>query len=81
MVWYIDGAPVMKADIPSGTRPMADFRIIINVAMGGNVCGGQLPADGSYDLVLSDMKMVDSPLGGWGQFEQDCNRAKEGRAG
>jgi beta-glucanase (GH16 family) len=81
LVWYIDGSPVMKADIPPGIRPLADFRIIINVAMGGNVCGGILPADGSYDLVLSDMKMADSPTGGWGQFEQDWTHGKEGRAG
>ncbi|KAF2496985.1 concanavalin A-like lectin/glucanase [Lophium mytilinum] len=81
LLWYIDGAPVMKANIPPGTRPMADFRLIINVAMGGNVCGGKLPDNGHYDLVLSDLKMVESPAGGWDRFEQEWNQAQEGKAG
>ena len=38
MVWYLDGKVLMKAEVPKGTRPMRDYRIILNIAMGGNVC-------------------------------------------
>lgn len=79
LMWYIDHVAVMKATIPRGTRRMEDFRIIINVAMGGNVCGGKLPADGVYDLQLSGLKMSDEPMGGWEQFEKDWTRAPEGK--
>ncbi|GAM89653.1 hypothetical protein ANO11243_076920 [Dothideomycetidae sp. 11243] len=67
LVWYIDGQPVMKAAKPAGTRPMRDFRIIMNVAMGGNVCKGRLPDDGSYEMVVRDLGMYDSRAGGWEQ--------------
>jgi len=79
MVWYIDGAPVMRAEIPPGTRRMEDWRIILNVAMGGNVCGGALPRDGCYDLVVSDVRMCEEPLGGWDGFDSDWSRAQEGK--
>ena len=55
MIWYIDGRPVMKGSIPEGTRRMEDFRILINIAMGGTVNQGKLPADGYYDFVISDL--------------------------
>jgi hypothetical protein len=79
MVWYIDGTPVMKATVPPGTRPMRDYRIILNVAMGGNVCQGRLPSDGTYDFVVHELKMTEEPIGGWGQFGADWERTREGK--
>merc|ERR1711939_713491 len=79
MVWWIDGRPVMKAPIPSGTRPMADFVVLLNIAMGGNVCQGQMPREGSYDMVVHELKMFDEPEnGGWQKFEMDWARVREG---
>ncbi|RMZ82206.1 hypothetical protein DV738_g1826, partial [Chaetothyriales sp. CBS 135597] len=65
LVWWIDGRPIMKAPIPDGQRPMRDFQVIINVAMGGNVCQGQRPQDGTYDFVVHEVSMSDEPDGGW----------------
>ncbi|CAG8951494.1 hypothetical protein HYFRA_00007410 [Hymenoscyphus fraxineus] len=79
MVWYIDGKAIMKANIPEGTRRLSDYRIIINVAMGGNVCQGKLPADGTYDFVLRDLGMWDTPPGGWDQFTRDFEGTTEGK--
>ncbi|KAM3533185.1 hypothetical protein MY4038_003508 [Beauveria bassiana] len=45
MIWYIDGRPVMKATVPAGTRPLRDMTVLLNVAMGGNVC-----QDGEWGL-------------------------------
>lgn len=79
MVWWIDGRAVMKAPIPQGTRRMADYVVLLNIAMGGNVCAGQLPREGTYDFVVHDMKMLDEPeMGGWGRFEADWARTREG---
>ncbi|KAJ4299254.1 hypothetical protein N0V90_004498 [Kalmusia sp. IMI 367209] len=79
MIWYIDGRPVQKANIPQGIRRMEEFRLLINIAMGGTVCGGKLPKDGYYDLVVSDLKMCEEPAGGWAQFERDWGSAPEGK--
>jgi beta-glucanase (GH16 family) len=79
LVWYIDGNAVMKASIPEGTRRMSDWRIILNVAMGGNVCGGRLPANGVYDFVVHELKMEEGPSAGWGQFGVDWERTREGK--
>ncbi|KAE8847309.1 hypothetical protein HRS9122_04216 [Pyrenophora teres f. teres] len=80
MIWYIDGKPVMKGTIPEGTRRMEDFRILINIAMGGTVNQGKLPADGYYDFVISDLKMCEEPQGGWQQFEHAWSCTPEGKA-
>ncbi|KAF2133885.1 glycoside hydrolase family 16 protein [Dothidotthia symphoricarpi CBS 119687] len=80
MVWYIDGQPVMKANIPVGTRRMEDYRLLINIAMGGNVCQGKLPKDGYYDMIVSEVKMCEEPEGGWQQFEHAWSNAREGKA-
>ncbi|RYO07824.1 hypothetical protein AA0121_g11489 [Alternaria tenuissima] len=80
MIWYIDGRPVMKGSMPEGTRRMEDFRILINIAMGGTVNQGKLPADGYYDFVISDLKMCEEPQGGWQQFEHAWNSTPEGKA-
>lgn len=79
LLWYIDGSPVMKATIPDGTRRLSDWRIILNVAMGGNVCGGKLPTDGWYDFVVHELKMCDEPVGGWVRFGTDWERTREGK--
>ena len=72
MIWYIDGRPVMKAEVPSGTRPLRDMTILLNVAMGGNVCGGKRPHDGYYDMVVYNLALLSElEYGGWGRFEQD----------
>jgi len=60
MIWYIDGKAVMKGSIPEGTRRMEDFRILINIAMGGTVNQGKLPAEGYYDFVISISRCVKS---------------------
>ena len=78
MVWYIDGRLIMKASIPAGTRSITDFQVIINVAMGGNLCQGQRPADGQYDLVVHSMKMSDSPSSGWARFQKDWKKGPGG---
>ncbi|KAF2792525.1 glycoside hydrolase family 16 protein [Melanomma pulvis-pyrius CBS 109.77] len=79
MIWYIDGQPKMKGNIPLGTRRMEDFRILINVAMGGNVCQGKLPKDGYFDFVVSDLKMCEEPAGGWPEFERTWGSTPEGK--
>jgi beta-glucanase (GH16 family) len=78
MVWYIDGRTVMKANVPEGARRMNDFQVIINVAMGGNVCQGKRPDDGVYDLKIHSLKMCDEPTGGWEKFESDWHHGPEG---
>lgn len=78
MVWYLDERAVMKASIPPGTRRMKDFRIIANVAIGGNVCGGKVPGDGSYELIVHELAFLDAPPRGWKTFEEDFRRAAEG---
>jgi hypothetical protein len=79
LVWYIDGRPVMKAGIPRGTRRISDWRVILNVAMGGNVCGGRLPGEGWYDFVVHELRMSAEPAGGWGRFAEDFERTREGK--
>lgn len=69
----------MKGNIPPGTRRMEEFRLMINIAMGGNVCQGKLPKDGYYDLVISELKMCEEPVGGWHGFEQAWNTCIEGK--
>lgn len=80
MVWYIDGKVVMRAHVPEGTRRLNDFQVIINVAMGGNVCQGKTPEDGCYDLRIHGLKMCDEPTGGWEKFEHDFHHGPEGHA-
>jgi hypothetical protein len=70
-VWYIDGRPVMKGDLPAGARRISDWQVIINVAMGGNVCQGKKPGEGQYDMVVHELRLSDQPLGGWQRFEAD----------
>lgn len=77
-VWYIDGRVVMKAPIPVGARRMSDWQVIINVAMGGNVCQGKVPGNGQYDMVVHELKLCDEPAAGWGRFEADWHGAPEG---
>ena len=79
LVWYIDGRPVMRAQIPEGTRRMADFRVLLNVAMGGNVCEGRKPDEGQYDFVIQNLKMCESPPYGWEGFEREWGAAQEGK--
>jgi beta-glucanase (GH16 family) len=79
MVWYVDGAPVMKAYKPEGTRRFEGWRVLLNVALGGNVCDGRVPADGEYDMVVDRLVMCESPPGGWEKFDMDWHKAPEGR--
>jgi beta-glucanase (GH16 family) len=79
-IWYIDGVPKMKGNIPAGTRRMEEFRILINVAMGGTVNEGKLPKDGYYDFVISELKMCEEPMGGWSEFERAWGCAPEGHS-
>ncbi|KAE9391729.1 concanavalin A-like lectin/glucanase [Gymnopus androsaceus JB14] len=63
--WDEDESTGFKTD---GTRPMKDFRILINIAVGGNVCQGVMPANGLM-----------SPPGGWQSFDKDFKGGKEGK--
>jgi beta-glucanase (GH16 family) len=79
LMWWIDGAPVMRAEIPKDMRrEMKDFVVLLNIAMGGNVCAGKLPGLGSYEMIVHEMKMCEEPEGGWGRFEGDWQRTREG---
>ena len=80
MVWYIDRKAVMKADIPAGTRKMSDWQVIINIAMGGDVNQGAVPANGSYDFVVHAISMCDAPADGWDDFNNAFNAAPAGQA-
>jgi beta-glucanase (GH16 family) len=79
MVWYVDGRPVLKADKPPGTRRFEGWRVLLNIAMGGTVCHGSKPRDGSYQMEIFALTMKDDPPGGWSKFEEDWNQAHEGR--
>jgi len=79
-VWYIDGKSVMKAQKPAGTRRFEEWRIILNVAVGGDVCNGQTPSDGCYDLIVHELKMCLGPEGRWQRFDRDWVKTKEGHA-
>lgn len=78
-MWYIDGQAVMKATLPTTMRRMSDWKVIINVAMGGNVCQGRLPRDGTYDFVVHELRMEGEPPGGWASFGGDWERTREGK--
>lgn len=81
MIWWVDGRPVMKAMIPDGTRPLSQWTVLLNVAMGGNVCAGQVPSDGYYDLVVHELRMCEEPdIAGWARFEAGWNACPEGHA-
>ncbi|CAH0058714.1 unnamed protein product [Clonostachys solani] len=76
MVWYVDGRAVMKHNVPEGTRPLRDMTILLNVAMGGNVCKGKIPADGYYDMVVQSLFTASDPdQGGWQRFEADWHNS------
>ena len=80
LVWFTDGQPTMRAKMPTGTRSMTEFQIVLNVAMGGNVMQGERPdMPSQHDLSISDMAMFREPPAGWGQFDSTWERAKEGR--
>lgn len=70
LLWFINERPVMRADIPSGTRSIKQFQIKLNIAMGGNVCQGQRPADGKYEMIVHEVGLFDAAPGGWCRFEQ-----------
>lgn len=78
LIWYLDETAIMRASIPEGIRPLQDFRVLLNVAMGGDVCQGTLPTAGTYDLIVHELCMLEEPCGGWQKFDQDWNNAKEG---
>lgn len=79
LLWSIDGKPVMRASKPAGTRPMKDFRILLNIAVGGTLNKGTLPADGTYEMAVREVEMWDAPVGGWAAFERDWKSAPEGK--
>ncbi|KAF2673866.1 concanavalin A-like lectin/glucanase [Microthyrium microscopicum] len=79
LIWYIDGRAVMKAQRPPGTRRLESWRVLLNIAMGGTVCDGCVPENGSYDMTISRLSMGDLPPGGWERFEIDYHNCREGR--
>lgn len=58
---------------------MKDFRILLNIAVGGTLNKGTLPADGTYEMAVRELEMWDAPEGGWTAFEKDWRRAPEGK--
>lgn len=78
LIWLIDGRPIMRAEKPPGMRRMSEFRILINIAVGGNVCQGNMPSDGCYETVVRDLAMWDAPPGGWNEFERIWSYSKDG---
>jgi beta-glucanase (GH16 family) len=78
-LWWIDGRPVMKWQIPEGFRPLREWTVLLNVAMGGNVCKGVKPPQGSFEMVVHELRMSAECDGGWGRFEQSWWNAPEGR--
>ncbi|KAI0483278.1 glycoside hydrolase family 16 protein [Xylariaceae sp. FL0804] len=79
LMWYVDGRPVMRNLKPAGTRAIEDWCLLLNVAMGGQVCGGRAPAEGVYDMVVHDLHMSEAPeKGGWARFESDWQRCPDG---
>lgn len=78
-IWYIDGRPVMQAQIPPTIRKLSEFQIKLNIAVGGNVCGGQRPNDGIYELEVHGIGMFESPPGGWASFDTHVKRTPSGK--
>ncbi|KAI1130911.1 glycoside hydrolase family 16 protein [Nemania abortiva] len=78
LMWYVDGRPVMKNLMPPGTRPIEDWTILLNIAMGGNVCQGKTPRDGAYDMVVHNLQMSEAPDGGWARFDNDWQHCVDG---
>ncbi|KAI1334365.1 glycoside hydrolase family 16 protein [Xylariaceae sp. FL0016] len=78
LMWCIDGRPVMRNLMPAGTRPIEDWCVLLNIAMGGTVCQGKAPADGTYDMVVHGLQMSEAPDGGWGKFESDWQHCVDG---
>ncbi|KAJ9103966.1 hypothetical protein QFC21_002429 [Naganishia friedmannii] len=82
LIWYINNIPIMRASKPPGTRPMKDFRILFNIAVGGTLNKGRLPEDGVYEMAVREMEVWDAPPpsvgGGWAGFERDWKRTQEG---
>ena len=79
MLWVIDGNAVMKADIPPGVRRLSEWSVVINVAMGGNVCAGKTPGQGTWEMVVHEIRMAGEPDGGWGRVEGLWQGAREGK--
>lgn len=78
VIWYVDGRPIMKARIPEKSRRFEEYQYVLNVAMGGNVCAGAVPADGVYQLAVHELKMCEEPIGGWQAFERDWQNTRDG---
>ncbi|KAK9776356.1 hypothetical protein SCAR479_06968 [Seiridium cardinale] len=78
LMWYIDGRPVMKNLMPAGTRPIQDWCVLLNIAMGGNVCQGRQPKDGQYDMVVHGLQMSDELEGGSARFDGEWHGCPDG---
>ncbi|KAI0525593.1 hypothetical protein F5B22DRAFT_590656, partial [Xylaria bambusicola] len=68
----------MKNLMPPGTRRIEDWTVLLNIAMGGNVCQGKNPRDGAYDMVVHDLHMSEAPDGGWPRFDSDWQHCPDG---
>ncbi|ATY63039.1 Concanavalin A-like lectin glucanase [Cordyceps militaris] len=72
LAWDQPGARRGRDACCEGTRPLRDMTVLLNVAMGGDVCKGKTPRDGAYDLVVFALWMAhEMEGGGWGRFEYD----------
>lgn len=78
LVWWVDGRAVMRAKIPEGVRRLREWTVLLNVAMGGNVCQGVRPAQGSFEMVVHELRMSGECDGGWARFEAGWGQAPEG---
>ena len=79
LIWFFDGKPTMKANVPNGIRSFADFQIILNIAMGGNVMQNAIPEIPSiHEMHVRELKICQNPPMGWEGFEDAWNTAKDG---
>ncbi|KAH6609982.1 glycoside hydrolase family 16 protein [Trichoderma cornu-damae] len=40
-------------------RPLRQMTILLNVAIGGDVCGGKIPQEGYYDMVVYNLSVAE----------------------
>lgn len=78
-VWYVDSKPVMQTGVPSGIRTISNFQVKLNVALGGDVCHGTRPSDGSYEMVVHALGLFESPPGGWEDFDRRLCNVPDGK--
>lgn len=78
MLFFVDGKAVMKCEKPAGTRRFEGWRLLLNIAMGGNVCDGKTPGNGVYQMEIHSLLMWDE-IPGPRTFEDHWGGCSEGK--